>query len=606
MTALDDILPMPNLLEIDEVDLAMSPGQAWELIRHGDMGRSPITRALFAVRAIPGRLAGHGDEPRTIRIDDLTSSVAHPGFQVLHDEPRKEVVVGAIGKVWQADIPFIHVASAEDFAAFYEPGFIRVAWAIQLAPRGETDTHLTFELRVDATDDASWKKFRTYFAGIGRASRFIRRSFLASLAREYGTPESKENDRPLPGDELLPDAVEQMTHGVTVAARPEAIWPWLVQMGCRRAGFYSIDALDNFGRASAREIHPELQEIRVGDVLPVTPEGPDGFEVLRVEENRALVLGGLNDSDLAKQLPFAAARPNRYWHYTWAFVLEQLDDEHTRLHVRVRVAFAHNSPLYLAGVKYVHHFMEKAQLRHLAARAEGRLSANQPRDVLAGAGGAAIMVAGFLSPFLRHARSHWGVDEATAARTYPGDEIVESPSWAWTHGTEIDAPAENVWPWVAQIGADRGGFYSYQWLENLAGCALRNAETIHPEWAIEKGGALVLHPDMPPLSVDLVAPGKWFVAHAPVDEVARVAGQARAAVSWLFFVEPLGPQRCRLISRFRCACPDDILSRLQFGPALIEPIGFAMDRHMLKGIKERAENAALNLQRPGPVAESRR
>jgi hypothetical protein len=592
MKALDSILPMPRLLEVDGVDLAIRPGQAWEQVRHGDLGRSPITRALFSIRALPGRLAGHHDEPRTLRIDDLTSSVARPGFHVLHDEPGKEVVVGAIGKVWQADIPFVHVATAEDFAAFDDPGFIKVAWAIQIAPRGETNTHLTIEVRVDATDEESWKKFRAYFVLIGSASRFIRRSLLASLAREHGTPESRENDRPLPGDELLPDAVEQMTHGVTMAARPEAIWPWLVQMGSRRAGFYSIDALDNFGRASAREIHPELQQIRVGDVLPVTPEGLEGFEVLRVEENRALVLGGLNDSELGKQLPFASARPHRFWHYTWSFILERLDEEHTRLHVRVRVAFAKNSTLYLAGIKYVHHFMEKAQLRHLAARAEGRLSVNQPRDVLAGAGGAAIMVAGLLTPFLRRARGHWGVDEATAARAYPGDELVESPCWAWTHGIEIDAPAESVWPWVAQIGADRGGFYSYQWLENLAGCALRNTETIHPEWAIKMGGALVLHPDMPPLRVDLVEPGKWFAAHTPVDEAASAAGQSRAAMSWLFLVEPLGPQRCRLISRFRCAYPDDILSQLQLGPILIEPIGFAMDRRMLKGIKERAESAA--------------
>jgi hypothetical protein len=112
---------------------------------------------------------------------------------------------------------------------------------------------------------------------------------------------------------------------------------------------------------------------------------------------------------------------------------------------------------------------------------------------------------------------------------------------------------------------------------------------------------------MPPLRVDLVEQGKWFVAHAPVDEAARAAEQSQPAVSWLFLVEPLGPERCRLISRFRCAYPDDILSQLQLGPALVEPIGFAMDRRMLKGIKERAENAAgQKLQRARPVKESRR
>jgi hypothetical protein len=363
-------------------------------------------------------------------------------------------------------------------------------------------------------------------------------------------------------------------------------------MRCRRAGFYSIDALDNRGRPSAREIHPELQQIRVGDVLPATPEGEDGFEVLRVEENRALVLGLLNDPELEKQLPFTAARPDRFWQNTWSFSLERIDDEHTRLHVRVRVAFAQGSPLYLTGIKFVHHLMEKAQLRHLAARVEGRIHTNQPRDIVAGAGGAAIIVAGLLTPFLRHARNHWGVDEAIAARAYPGDGLVESARWAWTHGIEIDAPAENVWPWVAQLGADRGGFYSYQWLENLAGCGLRNAETIHPEWEPREGGLLVLHPDMPPLRVAAVEPGKWFVAHVPLDEVAREAGKPWAAVSWLFFVEPLGKGRSRLISRYRCACSDDVRTRLELGPTLLEPIGFAMDRRMLQGIKERTESAA--------------
>jgi hypothetical protein len=235
--------------------------------------------------------------------------------------------------------------------------------------------------------------------------------------------------------------------------------------------------------------------------------------------------------------------------------------------------------------------MEEAQLRHLAARVEGRLPADSARDVVAGAGGAAIMVAALLTPFLRVARNHWGVDEATAERAYPGDDLVVSPRWSWTHGIEVDAPAAAVWPWVAQIGADRGGFYSYQWLENLAGCRLRNAEAIHPEWAIRESGELLLHPDMPALHVASITPGKWFVAHAPADENARATGKPWAAVSWLFVVEPLDSERCRVISRYRCACSDDLRTRLQLGATLVEPIGFAMDRRMLKGIKERAESA---------------
>ena len=86
---------------------------------------------------------------------------------------------------------------------------------------------------------------------------------------------------------------------------------------------------------------------------------------------------------------------------------------------------------------------------------------------------------------------------------------------------DIDASPEQVWPWVAQIGADRGGFYSYQWLENLAGCNVHNAEVIHPEWAHAAGDELVLHPKMPPLHVVSVTPGQSLVAFAAPDETAR-------------------------------------------------------------------------------------
>jgi hypothetical protein len=59
--------------------------------------------------------------------------------------------------------------------------------------------------------------------------------------------------------------------------------------------------------------------------------------------------------------------------------------------------------------------------------------------------------------------------------------------------------------------------------------------------------------------------------------------------TWLFMVVPLGPRRCRVVSRYRCALSDDLVTRLSFGPALVEPIGFAMDRRMLLGIRRRAE-----------------
>jgi hypothetical protein len=156
---------------------------------------------------------------------------------------------------------------------------------------------------------------------------------------------------------------------------------------------------------------------------------------------------------------------------------------------------------------------------------------------------------------------------------------------------EIDASPAEVWPWVAQIGAERAGFYSYQWLENLVGCNVRNAERVHPEWQVKPGDELALHPDpaAPRLRVVAAEAGRYFVAHGAPDTAAQRRGEPWSAASWLFLVEPLSPGRCRFISRFRASSSDDVLTRLSFGPALLEPVGFAMDRRMLLGVKERAE-----------------
>jgi hypothetical protein len=237
------------------------------------------------------------------------------------------------------------------------------------------------------------------------------------------------------------------------------------------------------------------------------------------------------------------------------------------------------------------------------------------RDVAEGAAGVAVMTAALLTPFSRGRRARWGTGGQAVARRYPGDELVPQPRWGWTHAVQVQAPAADVWPWVAQIGADRGGFYSYQWLENLIGCQVRNAAVIHPEWAAREGGELRLHPKAPPLRIVSVQPGRALVAYmAPVPalsgtrqpEAPHPGGPARArdrwmTASWLFLVEPTGPGRCRVISRYRCDTSADLSSRLQFGPAIVEPVSFAMDRRMLIGVKQRAERA-----QEKPLAAQRR
>jgi proline iminopeptidase len=97
----------------------------------------------------------------------------------------------------------------------------------------------------------------------------------------------EERTKPLPGDDLVPEAEALDTRGIDIDAPPAQVWPWLVQMGYGRAGWYSYDQLD-MNRPSADRIVPELQSLAVGDIVPTHPGG--GFEVRILEPGSALVL----------------------------------------------------------------------------------------------------------------------------------------------------------------------------------------------------------------------------------------------------------------------------------------------------------------------------
>jgi hypothetical protein len=216
-------------------------------------------------------------------------------------------------------------------------------------------------------------------------------------------------------------------------------------------------------------------------------------------------------------------------------------------------------------------------------------------EAVEGVGGALRMLSFLVRPGQRHARSIHGATEEDAARAWPGDEIVPSPRWAWHHAIEIAAPACEVWPWIVQIGADRGGFYSYEALENLAGCALHNADRIHPEWQdLRVGDGLRVHPKMPPLPIHWVERGRGFVAGTRVvagTETIVPIGEAlpaeHLAVSWLFALEPKGQERTRFVSRYRVSYGDQLATRISMGPVLVEPIGTVMDLRMLEGVRDR-------------------
>ncbi|MBV8365497.1 MAG: hypothetical protein JO194_03260 [Candidatus Eremiobacteraeota bacterium] len=370
MGDLERFIPSPRLMQIDRIDVGAPLARTWEYVRRYDFASSPVVRALFWLRTAPDRALRHATAPNAMRIDDMTGE--GQGFRRLAERAGESIAVGAIGKVWQPGIEFADVAPS-DFAAFDEADWVKVAWELRCVPRGELVTRIVFELRVSATNAEAWRRFQNYFAIVGPFSHFIRRHLLQRVRRELGSPRQAEKHAHLAGDDLIPDAAAEMTDGVTIQARPDAIWPWLVQMGCRRAGWYSIDALDNAGARSADTVNAQLQQLRVGDVIPATPQGDSGFEVLVLDRPRAFVLGGLYDGKRDGQLRFFDARPDDFWHVTWAFELEPVDTRTTRLHVRVRVALGPHrvsEPGRLAAARVIHHIMEVAQLRHLKSRVE--------------------------------------------------------------------------------------------------------------------------------------------------------------------------------------------------------------------------------------------
>jgi hypothetical protein len=183
-----------------------------------------------------------------------------------------------------------------------------------------------------------------------------------------------ESTGELPGDDLV-RARWQTTRATPIAAPPEAVWPWLVQMGFGRAGWYSYDRLERMIGAgdfaeggSARAVLPQLQRLAVGDPVPLSKDG--GLTAAVVDTPRALVLR-MSMNALTGAPARGGDRVALDW--TWAFVLVPGGPGSSRLLIRVRADYRPRAlglliPLLLEPV---HLLMERAMLRGIRQRAAG-------------------------------------------------------------------------------------------------------------------------------------------------------------------------------------------------------------------------------------------
>jgi hypothetical protein len=193
--------------------------------------------------------------------------------------------------------------------------------------------------------------------------------------RRSGATEA-EVRQPYPGADLVPGGKRGATMAVTIDAPPSAVWPWLVQMGCDRAGYYSWDRLDNGGVPSAERIHPEWQEIALGDRVLSTQTGKTWFVVAALEPGRFLALRASYD---LRGRPFDpdGPRPRRFTDSVWCFLLQELPGGRTRLVVSGYAAAAPRAMQAIQDFVFwepAHWIMQRRQFANLKRRAEGTVA----------------------------------------------------------------------------------------------------------------------------------------------------------------------------------------------------------------------------------------
>jgi hypothetical protein len=196
----------------------------------------------------------------------------------------------------------------------------------------------------------------------------------------------------------------------------------------------------------------------------------------------------------------------------------------------------------------------------------------------AGAVAAYILVA-------RPRQLRWGATDEECEGPLPGGELIENADITATRAITIRASADQVWPWIAQLGQGRGGFYSYDFLENLVGCDIHSADRINPEWQdVDVGDEVRFAPEIG-LAVASLEQGRSLVLRGgvPIGSTAPPYD-----FTWSFVLRDGPDKTTRLLVRERYAY------KRPWARLIVEPtevLSFVMSRKMLRGIRDRAERS---------------
>ena len=187
----------------------------------------------------------------------------------------------------------------------------------------------------------------------------------------------------------------------------------------------------------------------------------------------------------------------------------------------------------------------------------------------------AVAVMAALLPWM----DRWGATDDEIAASFPGDELVPSPRIFYNRAVTIHAAPEEIYPWIVQVGAEKGGMYSYEWFEtNILQCELINADRVHEEWqGLKVGDPVKMCPGTsgpPPYEVAIMEPDRAIImGHQD---------NGRWTDVWQFILIPQNDGSTRFVLRGRSTLTGWLWD-------VIRPGEFIMMRGMMLGIKERAE-----------------
>jgi hypothetical protein len=211
--------------------------------------------------------------------------------------------------------------------------------------------------------------------------------------------------------------------------------------------------------------------------------------------------------------------------------------------------------------------------------------------------GVSLISALFILPFSRPGLRKWGSTEEELSRELPGDELVKEVKGWYNHAITINTASANVWPWIMQLGQNKGGFYSYELLENIVGCNIHNADEIVADFQnTVVGDRVAMSPKGAPYIVTAIDQGRTFVLRLRVNlqtqetvDIAKPLPPKYQDSSWLLFLDETDKGTTRLITRSRNDWNQSRINTFFYG--IFGVISMVMDRKMIKGIKKRAEKA---------------